>query len=589
MRDTKGLRVLIPFMLAGILILTGCAHEEASGGVTDVTGAFALPENETGEEAQTEESVENASDVENASEEATPATATVSEISSASENKGNPPKARKLTEAECGELLTFINDIGNYGFLLSVYEKPQDLDAEQVFFVGAGLELRIPSDEEREAYLEETGKEEAVNLFRLGASQVSDYLQYRAGVSMDELTHKPDWVYLEEYDAYYLCHGDEETNVCEFEVTDAAVQGDFYRVHYRVRRNAADLDGWHIPVYEVILKKNGDSYRFCANRLWMENGLLIRPFCEIETEKYGKVSLCAYKPDQNADDYADVTFCFVKDSDVLLDLPGMDSRNIRTKMKFKDVISVELSDCDGDGSKELIAICEYSVDKDGTAREDGLEARIYRLDQDGTPRLDSNMTAAVNKNVSVMSLSGVAHYVREGKDRGLFKSRNEAFAAEVSEADPDSYNKFALIYVNDDRFPELLELGTTADKGAKIVFYKDGILEETKITSAFSFLNKENLLLSRCGTGNLFLESIYVYTGNGFEAYQSGTYGTMDAAVTAFTKDGKPEYTYKWEGSIVSEAGYRDAISFIYDENRALDPSKITMLGAEEMLAELQK
>ena len=158
MRDTKGLRVLIPFMLAGILILTGCAHEEASGGVTDVTGAFALPENETGEEAQTEESVENASDVENASEEATTATAKVSEISSASENKGNPPKARKLTEAECGELLTFINDIGNYGFLLSVYEKPQDLDAEQVFFVGAGLELRIPSDEEREAYLEETGK-----------------------------------------------------------------------------------------------------------------------------------------------------------------------------------------------------------------------------------------------------------------------------------------------------------------------------------------------------------------------------------------------------------------------------------------------
>ena len=71
--------------------------------------------------------------------------------------------------------------------------------------------------------------------------------------------------------------------------------------------------------------------------------------------------------------------------------------------------------------------------------------------------------------------------------------------------------------------------------------------------------------------------------------YQSGIYGTMDAAITSYTKAGKPEYTYKWEGSIVSEAGYRDALLFLYDENRALDPNKITMLGAEEMLAELKK
>ena len=202
MRNRKGRRVLIPFILATVLIMTGCAQEEAPGGVTDVTGAFALPEGETGEDAQTQASGEKSS------EEASPATVTVSEISSASEEEGNRPKARNLSESECLELEKFINDTGNYGFLLSVYEKPQDLDAEQVFFEGAGLELRVPAEEEREAYLEETGEEMAVNLFRLGATQVNDYLQYRAGVSMDELSRRPDWVYLEEYDAYYLCHGD---------------------------------------------------------------------------------------------------------------------------------------------------------------------------------------------------------------------------------------------------------------------------------------------------------------------------------------------------------------------------------------------
>ena len=583
MRDRKGLRVLIPILLAGILIITGCAQEEAPGGVTDVTGAFALPEGETGSDAQTQAPGETSS------EEATPETVTVSEISSASSDEGNPPKARILSEDECRELEEFINGIGNYGFLLSVYEKPQDLDAEQVFFEGAGLELRVPEEEEREAYLEETGEDSAVNLFRLGATQVNDYLQYRAGVSVDELSRKPDWVYLEDYDAYYLCHGDEETNLCEFEVTDAAVQGDFYRVHYAVRREAADLDGWHIPVYEVILKKNGDSYRFCANRLWMENGLLLRPYCELETESFGKVRFCSYKPDRNAGEYADVTFSFVRDSDVLFNLPGMNVSNIRSNIEFEDVKAVDMADYDGDGAKEIVTICEYRIGKEGKGRSDGLEARIYRFDSDGMPQLDRNLTDTVNEKVTVLSLSGIAHYIKEGSDREAFKDRIEAFAAEVAEADPESYNKFALIYVNDDRFPELLELGTSECKGAKIVFYNDGILEESKVSSNFSYLNKANLLYSRSGTDNLFTEGIYVYTGNGFDVYQSGTYGTMDAAMTAYTKTRKPEYTYKWEGSIVSEAGYNDAIGFIYDAQKALDPSKITMLGAEDFLEGLKK
>ena len=573
MQRLKGLSVLIPFVLSGIMILTGCGQEEASGGVTDVTDALFLSEKEAEETGSTLSGE-------------TAATAPVSEIA-ASQEQGNAQKARELSDEECRELQNYINDIGNYGFLLSVYEKPQDLDAEQAFFTGAGLELMTPTEEEREAYMEETGEEDTVNLFGMGAQQVSDYLQYKAGVSLDELTNQPGWIYLEDFDTYYQCHGDEETNICEFEVTDAAVQGDYYRVHYRARRCAGDLDGWHIPVYEAILKRNGDNYRFCANRLWLEKGLLLAPYREVETESFGKVKFCAYKPDWDASENADVDFCFVRDSDVLCRLAGMDSRNIRKDRIFRDVTAVDLGDYDGDGTKEIVTICEYEITGEG--RQDGREARIYRFDEDGIPRLDEELTAKINDSVSELSLSGIAYYIKNGKDREKFGGRFEAYAAEVAEADPDSYDRFALIYVNDDRFPELLEWGTSVDKGAKIVFYRDGFLQETKVSSAFSYLNKENLLLSRSGTGNLFTDQIYVYTGSRFEVYQSGVFGTMDAAVTAYTKSGKPEYNYKWEGSAVSEAGYYDALGFIYDEEDAIDATKIEMQNADEFLQSLKK
>ena len=144
---------------------------------------------------------------------------------------------------------------------------------------------------------------------------------------------------------------------------------------------------------------------------------------------------------------------------MLCRLAGMDSRNIRKDRIFRDVKAVDLGDYDGDGTKEIVTICEYEITGEG--RQDGREARIYRFDEDGIPCLDEELTAKINDSVSELSLSGIAHYIKNGKDREKFGGRFEAYAAEVAEADPDSYNRFALIYVNDDRFPELLEWGTS--------------------------------------------------------------------------------------------------------------------------------
>lgn len=584
MQIGKGCKILISLIISSTLFLAGCAKEEAPGGVTDVPGALFLSENEGGTDAETE-TADPQEHTEGGTLAAEPG---ISEISAAAGEEEREPAARKLTDSECAQMQEFINQTGTYGFLRSVYDSPRDLDAEQVFFAGAGLETAALDDEEREAYLARTGEEEAVNVFRIGAQQVSDYLQYRAGVSLEELTEKPDWVYLEEYDAYYISHGEEETNLCTFEVTDGAVQGDYFRVHYRAKRDAQDLDGWHIPVYEAILKKNGDSFRFCANRLWTEKGLLLLSYRSIVSEDGKPAGLCAYKPDDSAGETADVTFAIVKDKDVETFLPGMNGQNLRDGMIFEEVRALDQGDYDGDGRQEIAAICKYKYTDGQTGREDHLEARIYRFGEDGKPELDLKLSGEINRRVTNLTLSGIAHYIAAGSDRGSFRDWKEAFTAEVSEADPEAYDRFALIYISDDRTPELLEMGKTPEKGAKIVFFRDGILEETQISSDFSYLRKGNSLYSKNGTGLLFTEAVYVYAGNGFGVYQSGTYGTMDAAVTAYTKEKKPEYSFIWEGSSVTEAGYRDALSFVYDFQRALGPSQITMASAQEFLKQMK-
>ena len=132
-------------------------------------------------------------------------------------------------------------------------------------------------------------------------------------------------------------------------------------------------------------------------------------------------------------------------------------------------------------------------------------------------------------------------------------------------------------------------MGTAPETGAKIVFYHDGVLEETQVTDEFAFLRKENFLYCKNGTENLFWEALYVYAGNRLGVNQSGTYGTRDAAVTTFRKDGTPEYTYVWEGSPVTEAGYKDALFFVFDMQRAESADKIQTVSAEELLAELRK
>ena len=274
--------------------------------------------------------------------------------------------------------------------------------------------------------------------------------------------------------------------------------------------------------------------------------------------------------------------------DVKYILPGMSDTNIRKSMIFSNVRCVDVGDYDSDGRTEILTICRYQPAREWSGRKDYLEARLYRFDSSGAPVLDKRMTRKINRNLPSLSVSAVEHYIRTGKIRPEYGNWKEAFAAEISELDPKDFSRFALIYIDDNRVPELLEMGSSVEKGARIMVFHDGILEETKVNCDFSYIRKGNLVYCKNGTGNVFSETLYIITGGRLGIFQNGYYGTRDAAVTSYKADGSPDYTYQWEGSEVSAAGYRDALGFLFDTNRAVRSDRIKMMSLEEVLKEIK-
>ena len=493
----------------------------------------------------------------------------------------------ELSAAECMAMEAFLNEEGSYGFLLSIYEVPQQIDAEQVFYLGAGLETATPTGEEKEAYLEEKGVSEDPNVLRLTRSQINDYLQYRAGVSIEDLYRQPDWTYLKDYDAYYLTHEEETTNLRRVSVLDAFEEDGLYTVHYREAIPAQHRNGFHIPVYEVVLRKNGDSYRFCSNRIWAEKDMLPEGTRKVAVRPGGFVTLYTYEPVTDVSERADASFVIVQNGDVCWNLPGWTKDNIRKAGTFVGVEGVDFQDFDGDGRTDILILCRYeSLGEEG--RKDGLEARLYHCRAGKRPSLDLKTSRKINKNVGNLTLTSAAHYLRTGEKWAKFRDYKEAYGAFVGEVPEDRYKGFALLNIEDGRLCELLMMGKDEQTGARIVSFHDGQIEEAQISRSFSYLRRLNLVCARRGRGGVFEETVYMFSGGMLIAGQRGIYGSLDRARTSYGKDGAPIYLYKWNGSPLSAQGYRDARSFIYDERHAVRSDSITLLTKEEILKELK-
>ncbi len=176
-----------------------------------------------------------------------------------------PEGSRELTDQELQDLSVWIDsgdNYGNYGFLLSEYNRPQDVDLDQVFYTGAGLPVESMSPEEEQAYLKAIGQEEIyTDTTRLTTEDIEGFLEKKLGISYEEATHPLSWIYLPEYDIYVSEHGD--TNYMNFTCVSGRLTGDGL---YELECVPGDMD--YTPeeyCSRLTLKKNGSDWQFVSN------------------------------------------------------------------------------------------------------------------------------------------------------------------------------------------------------------------------------------------------------------------------------------------------------------------------------------
>lgn len=218
----------------------------------------------TGDGGQTVE--ESSMPQESSVNDPTESSAVSSKESSPEENSSEDVAAEEteLTEEEQTFFTDYIQNKENYGFLLSEYDAPEDVNLFEVLYSGAGFGEEIP-EEDKAFYLNKVQQDEIyTDCLKMSRQDIDDFLRRKLGLGLADMTDSLDMVYLEETDAYYNQAGD--TNYLPFACTGGIRQGDTYTLRFTP---AAD---WAMGAgdRETVLVKTEDGCRFVSNHILVQ-------------------------------------------------------------------------------------------------------------------------------------------------------------------------------------------------------------------------------------------------------------------------------------------------------------------------------
>ena len=169
-----------------------------------------------------------------------------------------PDPWRALTQAELEELNAALSWEDN-GFFVCAYDRPEEIDWNQVCYNGAGIDQELT--EEDYAHYEEALGELYTDLTVIRRTDLEQFVLEKTGTSY-ALARKPlglSW-FTEDNETYVHQHGD--TNYQPIQFAEGYVNGNLYRLRYQM----SDWQNWEFDrTYEARVRIQDGAWTFLAN------------------------------------------------------------------------------------------------------------------------------------------------------------------------------------------------------------------------------------------------------------------------------------------------------------------------------------
>lgn len=182
----------------------------------------------------------------------------------------------ELSKEELENFEKFFNNLSVNGFVVQLYNNPEEINLNDVFYNYSSTEGSFqPTDEIENEFLKRINSEDGSNIKELPCpieavptSEIQKRFKQYTGISLSnqDIKNRLNWTYLEDQDVYCMMHGDTnaDTIAC---INGTKDSNGIYKI--TIKFHAGFYLGTNEEVESTIvtLKKNGDSYYFVSSVL----------------------------------------------------------------------------------------------------------------------------------------------------------------------------------------------------------------------------------------------------------------------------------------------------------------------------------
>ena len=372
--------------------------------------------------------------------------ATIENPMTSLENK----EADELDATKLNELEDLFNTYEYNGFLTYAFANPREINWEEVFFNGAGINKENISQKEIDEYLKSIESDELdTDLIAIDKNDLITYVKEKAGVDPKDV--HLFWIYSDKYHCYYAQHGD--TNFIPVECVKGVKNGNRITLDFKPSND----EGYGVlgvnPDRIITIEETDKGYMVKSMYINWEEGNNTEQTFDVDLPMFdGQCRLISW--DGNPDTNEDAKILLTVDGNYECGSTiGTDDNFEDSHLHMKTISAIGLFDFNADGRKDIEVIGKDWEGNDALSLlkcEPGYEGNYYFSLQPGASNL---ILSQIKGELTIPNLK--AELLGDNTS-GTIDNWKDAFKLVLRFTSDKEDLKYSLAYVDNDDIPELV-------------------------------------------------------------------------------------------------------------------------------------